>query len=423
MKGAAINMIGSIGINFGTNLLKLAHNQKERLALLEAAASVKGVSQRPIIYFQAWWIGIIVFILGNILNFLSFGYAAQSLLAALGSIQFLSNVGFAYFVLNEKVTGRSIVATLFIVTGNVFLVAFGNHQSTVYTQEELLTNYGNHVYVIYCVCLVILVTVNHMTFKRGRILMSSCTDEIVRKYWHTLLPFSYAMVSGIIGSHSVLFAKSLSVLLRQTINGENELDGWFTYVVLLMFICSASFWMTRLNDGLALFDAVLIVPMFQIVWTFFSIFTGFVYFAEYQVFDSFRTSIFALGILTLFLGILMLAPDVSDGPKASPWVDSEEASPFLERSQTQMQEQNSSKSSLMHHISRVAAKVAIKAKNACKLSFGLDENRTHVTSVFAMPMIASSRMAWRNPVLKIHSISSSDLLGFEHLESSANDDN
>lgn len=41
--------------------------------------------------------------------------------------------------------------------------------------------------------------------------------------------------------------------------------------------------MTRLNDGLALFDAILIVPMFQIVWTFFSIFTGFVYFSEYQV--------------------------------------------------------------------------------------------------------------------------------------------
>jgi hypothetical protein len=41
--------------------------------------------------------------------------------------------------------------------------------------------------------------------------------------------------------------------------------------------------MRRLNDGLALFDAVIIIPMFQIVWTFFSIFTGFVYFAEYQV--------------------------------------------------------------------------------------------------------------------------------------------
>jgi hypothetical protein len=32
-----------------------------------------------------------------------------------------------------------------------------------------------------------------------------------------------------------------------------------------------------------MFDAILIVPMFQIAWTFFSICTGFIYFQEYQV--------------------------------------------------------------------------------------------------------------------------------------------
>lgn len=41
--------------------------------------------------------------------------------------------------------------------------------------------------------------------------------------------------------------------------------------------------MARLNEGLSFFDAILIVPMFQIAWTFFSICTGFVYFQEYQV--------------------------------------------------------------------------------------------------------------------------------------------
>ena len=77
--------------------------------------------------FRYWQIGIVVFILGNLANFASFGmqgndgytkdlhaiygilpvcsvgFAAQSLLAALGSVQFVSNVIFAYFVLKEKV--------------------------------------------------------------------------------------------------------------------------------------------------------------------------------------------------------------------------------------------------------------------------------------------------------------------------------
>ncbi|GMP68724.1 hypothetical protein CsSME_00028251 [Camellia sinensis var. sinensis] len=92
-----------------------------------------------------------------------------------------------------------------------------------------------------------------------------------------LLPFSYAIVSGVVGSCSVLFAKSL------------------------------------LNEGLSLFDAILIVPMFQIAWTFFSICTGFVYFQEYQVFGALRTTMFILGMISVFIGISLLAPDEAKG--------------------------------------------------------------------------------------------------------------
>ena len=40
------------------------------------------------------------------------GFAAQSLLAALGSIQFVSNVFFAWFVLHERVSAGWAVCTL-----------------------------------------------------------------------------------------------------------------------------------------------------------------------------------------------------------------------------------------------------------------------------------------------------------------------
>nr|ACG24207.1 hypothetical protein [Zea mays] len=71
--------------------------------------------------------------------------------------------------------------------------------------------------------------------------------------------------------------------------------------------------MERLNEGLSLFDAILIVPMFQIVWTFFSICTGFVYFQEYQVFDTLRIIMCVLGMTFVFVGISLLAPDDSKG--------------------------------------------------------------------------------------------------------------
>ncbi|KAL8049107.1 hypothetical protein ABFX02_06G000200 [Erythranthe guttata] len=280
--GAFINLFGSIAINFGTNLLKLGHDERERHSVVGNDGTNGKALMKPIVYFQTWRIGILFFILGNCLNFISFGYAAQSLLAALGSVQFVSNIAFAFFVLNKTVTVKVLVATAFIVLGNIFLVAFGNHQSPVYTPEQLAEKYGNTTFLIYCLILVIVVCSSHAIYRRGEVLLAIPGNDI-KPYWQMLLPLSYAIVSGAAGSCSVLFAKSLSNLLRLSMSSGYQLHSWFTYSMLLLFFSTAGFWMARLNEGLSLYDAILIVPMFQIVWTFFSICTGFVYFQEYQV--------------------------------------------------------------------------------------------------------------------------------------------
>ncbi|THG08285.1 hypothetical protein TEA_006528 [Camellia sinensis var. sinensis] len=185
--------------------------------------------------------------------------------------------------------------------------------------------------------------------KRGEVLLAIPGYDL-KPYWQMLLPFSYAIVSGAVGSCSVLFAKSLSNLLRLSMSGGYQLHSWFTYSMLLLFLSTAGFWMARLNEGLSLFDAILIVPMFQIAWTFFSICTGFVYFQEYQreqfalgqievkylaqllhvdltvrdvhvvgithdVFGALRTTMFILGMISVFIGISLLAPDEAKGQK------------------------------------------------------------------------------------------------------------
>lgn len=298
--GALINLLGSIFINFGTNLLKLAHDERNLRHRM-----------KPIIYFQAWRVGILFFTIGNCLNFISFGYAAQSLLAALGSVQFISNMCFAYFILNKTVTIKLLLATAFVVVGNIFLVAFGNHQSPVYTAEQLGENYTNVIFLLYCLSLVVVVVLHHSIYNRG--------------IGKMLVPFSYAVVSGAIGSFSVLFAKTLSNMCRLSISSSSDRGGdhgdysalhsRFAYSMLLMFLSTGGFWMSRLNEGLSRFDAILIVPMFQIAWTFFSICTGFVYFEEYKVFDALRTTMFVLGMVFVFVGIYLLAPEDNESSK------------------------------------------------------------------------------------------------------------
>lgn len=65
--------------------------------------------------------------------------------------------------------------------------------------------------------------------------------------WTKVLPISYALYSGMLGTQSVLFSKTLSTLLRTTLDGNSQLGSWFTWIILMLFIATAVFWVTRLN--------------------------------------------------------------------------------------------------------------------------------------------------------------------------------
>ena len=65
--------------------------------------------------------------------------------------------------------------------------------------------------------------------------------------WMKALPISYSLFSGMIGTQSVLFSKALSTLLRTTLDGDSQLDSWFFWMVLVLFLCCAYFWVTSLN--------------------------------------------------------------------------------------------------------------------------------------------------------------------------------
>lgn len=58
--GACINICGSICINLGTNLVKLSHNKAQSMGNSESHSQ-----------FASFTIGMAVFVLGNILNFIS----------------------------------------------------------------------------------------------------------------------------------------------------------------------------------------------------------------------------------------------------------------------------------------------------------------------------------------------------------------
>ncbi|XP_019052483.1 PREDICTED: probable magnesium transporter NIPA8 isoform X1 [Nelumbo nucifera] len=341
--GAFINLFGSVAINFGTNLLKLGHNQRERLSMLDNDGVNGKIALKPIIYFQTWRVGILFFSLGNCLNFISFGYAAQSLLAALGSIQFVSNIAFAYFVLNKMVTVKVLVATAFIVLGNIFLVAFGNLQSPVYTPEQLVEKYSNIIFLLYCLILALIVAIHHSIYRRGELMLAVSVNDL-SSYWHMLLPFSYAVVSGAVGSCSVLFAKSLllgpsSPFLQDLFTSKNIKSTWGTYqsftLIMHKLTIESNSWFFPLGG---------------------------------EVKDSSLVSSMDSSIVTDMDRMVKLPCE-----------------------ETEIRDTRSFGKAMMTK----ATSIITKAKAACMLSLGLGEDSISASSVLAMPMVSSRMTGFR----------------------------
>jgi len=143
-----------------------------------------------------WYIGTFFFVTGSILNFVSFSFAAQSLLAALGSAQFISNVFFGRVILGEVVTLQTIFATFVIIAGNALVVLFSSHESVIYTADNLIEFY-NTTYICYALAMVVLVAAMVTTYRtiEARVKMG----EYV-KHSNLSLPLLFAASSAILGT-------------------------------------------------------------------------------------------------------------------------------------------------------------------------------------------------------------------------------
>jgi len=96
-----------------------------------------------------WISGLVMMILGAILDFVAFGFAAQSLIAPLGSVTLLCNVILSPLMLGESVAISDWVASGIIAAGCTVAIAFGDHATKTYEYDDLMDLYDSVGVMIY----------------------------------------------------------------------------------------------------------------------------------------------------------------------------------------------------------------------------------------------------------------------------------
>ena len=268
--GVLLMFLGSILTNLGNNLMSLGHtqskeNDRRELELeKELDNQIVGQDVEKKEPPKTWWfMGTVIFVFGSLIVFLSFGFAAQSLLAALESVQFVSNVFFARYIHGEIITKRIIWSTVAIVFGNILVVLFSQHTSIRLTGDQIayiyLHNSAFHFYlivsgVVFFICYYVWLVFSDARLKRDTY------------YWKhsSIEPFTFILYMSLIGTQAVLHSKNLSMLMQHCIQGENQFATPWKAVIwgeLVIWIFAAYLYVNRINLGLSLYPPVFFIPV------------------------------------------------------------------------------------------------------------------------------------------------------------------
>lgn len=258
---------------------------------------------------MTWVVGTIVFVSGSLLNFASYAFAAQSMLASLESVQFVTNLLFGRFMLGAHVTQTMLVGTLLTVTGTVMAVQFSSKDTLELDVDDIKQLYLNPVYLSYLGIMGVLLLVLHIIYRRLDDLQNKNKPV---KQSEIIMPIVYSVWSAMVGTQSTVQAKVLAELLAVQSSGhDNVFASWFLYVTIVAWAVTATIWLKRLNDALGRFNPLFIIPLLQCSFIFFAIVSGGIFFLEFDSFDANQWIGFWLGIIVMFSGLVLLTPPPS----------------------------------------------------------------------------------------------------------------
>ena len=272
-------------------------------------------------------IGTTSFIIGNLLIFAAFGFAAQSLLASLESVQFISNVFFARYLHKEVITRRLVISTAAIIVGNILVLVFADHSASSLTSSDMVhlyaTNTSYHVYLILSCITFFACHFTFLHYNKARTILPQSRTVLPQSnpttLWRSELiePLTFAISSTLIGTQAILNAKCMSMFIQTSAQGNNEFEKPAIWVVLIIWLILTIYWLKRLDLGLALFPPMFIIPVLQVFYMFFAIIAGGIFFQEFNSFTPIQSTFFALGVVFILGGVYGLAPTNSSNAVGS----------------------------------------------------------------------------------------------------------
>lgn len=298
--GCALAICGNLLISVSLNLQKYTHMKNEE------SEAPKHYTKNPL-----WWVGVSLMVIGEIGNFSAYGYAPASLVAPLGTTTVVANMFLAAIFLKEKIRAENLFGSALAVIGAILVVAFAPKKEKVLTGEMLNQYLTGTSFIVYiCIELAILIALFVLLYgyKVKRVVI-------------------FLSISNIIASYTVISAKAVSSLIQLSVAGDNQMQYFTVYIMMIVMFSTAILQVKFLNMAMQKFESTIVVPTNFVFFTISAIIAGIVFYKEFWGMTALDIFMFLFGCIMSFIGVYFIVagrPNLNDIKKVAEAPDGEQ---------------------------------------------------------------------------------------------------
>ncbi|QUC22059.1 uncharacterized protein UV8b_06300 [Ustilaginoidea virens] len=235
-----------------------------------------------------WWLGQILITLGEMGNFLAYGFAPASIVSPLGVVALISNCIIAPVMFHERFRARDFWGVVIAVAGVVTVVFSANQEETKLEPHDVWHAIATMEFEIYLGVTVSLILI--LMWASGR-------------YGRRIILIDLGLV-GLFGGYTALATKGVSSMLSSTL--------WMafatpvTYVLLVILLGTAIMQVRYVNRALQWFDSTQVIPVQFVLFTLCVILGSAILYRDFEKTTPNQAACFVGGCLLTFFGVFLI---------------------------------------------------------------------------------------------------------------------
>ncbi|KAI1454993.1 DUF803-domain-containing protein [Annulohypoxylon moriforme] len=236
----------------------------------------------------SWWIGQVLMTVGEMGNFLAYGFAPASIVSPLGVVALISNCVIAPIFFGEKFRTRDFWGVVIAVGGAVTVVLSAKTEETKLDPHNVWDHITSMEFEIYM----------GVTFFFIIVLMWASP-----RYGNRTILIDLGLV-GLFGGYTALATKGVSSMLSSTLF--KAFTTPVTYGMVFILLATAVMQVRYVNKALQRFDSTQVIPIQFVLFTLSVIIGSAVLYRDFERTTAQQAAKFIGGCLLTFFGVFLI---------------------------------------------------------------------------------------------------------------------